>query len=827
MGWFDSDYEAIGSVAFNQIAQQRSHRDTYFGDLVLAKARTGETTADLIRNEIFELSTAKLRRYKKKGEDYPQFAANLVFYEAIDDAEILAMLRQDTPVDTILSLSYSITSMHNKALAQFTYVGGPYFLSGTTTGGLPYIGIADSRAPDRYILRECGNFECHMYSINLQYKMADDDDTVDENKVYDTGIPADYDEYEGAPINQPKGMFIKYMYQGKTYYYYSEATKWNQLSDGAQTSRGAEGIMPVVSLQDHGNWEHPYYLIDKDDRPADYEALLKPRIIMFKKFGLDFIEMSEQVFEPEPIPEFGSSDWNRDYARIYDDNKKDCRMGRASKDQEKFCNDYATEQAYHDDLAESQKKMKDNLDNVTDVHFGFFTAASKLDEPNVTALLFTLKPLMGNMNRIDAPFNFNNLTIGSGSGGKEYAFFFKIEAGSLIIDYYFKDYTFVRRIGTVRDEYDVADGITSVRKRKSSWSIIEGSAAENVNVYSGDPIISNGVDGEYFGWKIEDPTQNDSPADPEYLNSEYDEYYRGGLSDSTMLELRVQDKPDSAGNPTYLEMRFFNMSSTHTVDVKHDGEHGTSQEVIVQGSLVGITEYMVNFDGDYSDVIVFPLSYEGMMEVPIFRRERLVRESSGLIIDGIAVTEVKWYQKGFFKIVMFVVAVAISWLTAGASFTMAALITAVGEALVATAIGAILQAVLAAIDSPFLAAIVTVVALVMFGNVDFTSFADMAMLMVEATGTYIQKHFANEMLSLQEEYEAFKEEVSDKKKEMDELEERFGLNKHSDKDLILWLATLPPVEDAGDYFARTLNTDLNDIDIYAKMNSELKLTDKV
>ena len=129
-----------------------------------------------------------------------------------------------------------------------------------------------------------------------------------------------------------------------------------------------------------------------------------------------------------------------------------------------------------------------------------------------------------------------------------------------------------------------------------------------------------------------EPTEfnNAENGDP----SDYDESDGYAVPEITCMELRVQDRPDpTTGAPRYMEMRIYGIIARHTVNVMRDGEHGKSKSVSVVGGLTGIYT-----DDEYSDVVVFPIIYEAAREVPFFRRERFLRESVIIIIDGVYVT---------------------------------------------------------------------------------------------------------------------------------------------------------------------------------------------
>jgi len=811
MGLFSSKYKAQGSVSISQLADQRTHDDTYIGELVVANTKTGENIADNVRTEIFEGSTGHMRRYKKEGDKYGEFDAEIQLTEDYDiDIIFDVMLEDGIDPDVITEFEAGEIDTYYKSIGSISGVGGLRMNGGQvntgTPGELDYIYFFEDGRPEPYVTSEVEGPTGH-----IVFQVSDGvyipevppipgpaaPEVLPSDTTYDTGLCfGSYNETQlpgnTCPDEDPIGFAAQYEIGGNTYIYYTEDPRLAVADTGLLF--GFES-MPVVAIQDNGNNEQPYYEIPQWlDPPTntilnpDYTTLLKPRKRTTDKISVDFEKVSKSVFDPDPIPAFGSYEWNMNFGKVY-------------KDDDELQIEYPTELDYYNSLVTDYTDMQSNIRNITDVHLGLFASVKKLDESNIVALLHTLKPLMGNINQVTNPSYNSFLTRGS-APTKDYTF--KMRAGTLKIDYKIGDYSYIRRQGIVQPDYDL---VPKLKKKKGKSRVLQ-SDIDNIEIYmtDGDPII-----------EIMKPSTD---IEASWAGDEND--YTGGHGwgrdpIDTFLELQVQDEADALGNPTYLEMRFWNMTAKHIVDVKRDGKYGRSFTVTVSGDLKDID------DDDYSDVVVFPLSEDGVFEVPIFKRERLVRESLCIIIDGIAVTKVKWYQRGIFKVIMFIVAVIISFLIKDPTFSLVKLVAAIQTAIVATIIGAILQQLLLMIDSPILAAIVAVIAAVLLGNVDFTSFVDVAMLAVEATGTYLQKHFANKMLSLQEEYDAFKKEVNLKRKEMEALEERFGLNKHSDKDWILWLATLPPIEEANDFFARTLNTNLNELNLDSKIIRESKL----
>ena len=286
--------------------------------------------------------------------------------------------------------------------------------------------------------------------------------------------------------------------------------------------------------------------------------------------------------------------------------------------------------------------------------------------------------------------------------------------------------------------------------------------------------------------------------------------FAGGLSGSGMIAIAVISEPTPAGNPTYEFMEVYSPYAVHHIDVIHDGEHGTSQNVDVRGGLKGIN------DDDYSDVLMYPMTKNAIKYTPMFKRERLLRESMILVIDGIQVVEVKWYQKGIFQVLFMVVAAVVGCLLTACT-TVALLIagntaawTALGTYVLTTVAAAlVMKTVLSMIDNPLLAALMVVAGAILFGSIDTTNMMQMATLAVEATGTYVQKKAIQDMLKLKEEMKEFRRMANKKMRELDNKLEEAGVSLDVQDNFALNKMTMPPPGEAPeDFFERVLNRDL-------------------
>jgi len=635
------------------------------------------------------------------------------------------------------------------------------------------------------------------------------------------------------------GIFTaKYVYPGSTSYTDSE-------------------LYPIVSFQDNANLgagrEQPYETLPHDD--LQYKSRKKT----LKRLGMDFKETSRQIFSW--IPALGSMEWNvtygnqwkktpslqsrfateflywedmqldinipamntpewNDYSRVWKSKKKECAKKAADSSYElldgdqDFCNDYPTEQSYHDSLVSDKLEAGKSVRNITDVHFGLFATAKTLKEANIAALYYTLAPILKhltmskntieeNTNGVSASeaaallYDPNNPGPGStdptapnydptlvdytkdptGLNSTVYtgkSFTMSILTGSFSIKYQIGDWSMCRRYG-VADVIRYPPGLKNAKYKHTFREIFE----------TGAP-----------GWGAAG-SRDSSFADT-----------RAPVNTSgTCLELRVQDRPDASGRARYLEMRLYNPMAEHFVDVIRDGEHGKAGNVKIAGGLKGFYSVYNANDKDtrpYSDVLMFPISVDSVDQVPLFRRERLVRECAIVRVGVIGIEKLKWYQTGVFKIVMIIVSLVIAY------FYPPAGMAGIQAALAAAAVMTVLYVASEVIDNPILLAIISIAAIA-YGGYSEGLFNINTAMMVEAAAVVVQTKIAMDMIALQEEMAEFRKMVNKKQEEYDKMKEEVGMNEFN-AEWMLYIAGLTPHEEPEEFFERTLATELPDIE---------------
>lgn len=788
MGLFSSDYEAYAGLATNQLLKQRSHEDTRIKEILLYNMRSGDSLADSIRDDILKGNTYAMHSFYRWGKKYNWI--NEIIYDIDDkEQEYYYLVSLDRAIDSFETYHLGTIAIGNQSYSDmsanldFGMLNHEY--NGSTYIGYITIGGSRLHVSDVYTT---GN--------NTIGVTATDGVTVLD---YDTGYQA------GSDANKDKyGFFAVYKYAGISYYYFSDNSAFSD--DATGTSHDYE-FTPVVSLKDNWSESLPYYQWPKDS--DEY----KQRKKLLRKLNIDFEDISKEILDPGEIPDVGTSLWHRSY-------------GKQWRDDESLQQEFPTEQEYHDDLVKDHKEMKDNVDKITDAHIGLFAMPKFLDEASIIAMYYSLYPIImlggrgtKQKNNRHPSEHWKSIVVYR----KYPAYYVELKSGSFYVNLSFYDASICRRKGIVRNKFDVDGEPPRRKRRKQSYYIYTRQCAGDKNGtiineegYGGDendPVVQN-IYGDVID--VEELKKvNDDDNIGECRMKIAEEYYNmKGWCGASLLELRFQDKPLPDGSPSYLEMRISGLMMFHKVSVREDSEYGKS---FTETVVANICNHDGTIKGDtLTDAVMIPLTWYGIKKTPIFLRDRLLRESLICSVQSITVQEIKWYQRGIFKVIFIIVSIAISWFTGG--MTLASLMTAIATTLVNMAISLIFNIVAKMLKSPILIALFQVFMGFAFGGFSFSSLSDVLATSVEATGTFLQQSLAQKMQALENEREAWKHTVIEKQKELEELEKEYGLNRYNDRDYILYLASLPPAEYADDFMSRSLNTDLCRIDLGAALD---------
>lgn len=128
--------------------------------------------------------------------------------------------------------------------------------------------------------------------------------------------------------------------------------------------------------------------------------------------------------------------------------------------------------------------------------------------------------------------------------------------------------------------------------------------------------------------------------------------------------------------------------------------HGLGHvNLVYRGKGVGTTPAMVTADEDENNFI-FPLNVNIANQMGVWHRSLMFNDASLMVINTYEVTKVKWYERGWFKIVLYIVAIVVAIWTA--QYWLIGLVTA-AEAGVMAVILYLLEAVLVSMAINFAA----------------------------------------------------------------------------------------------------------------------------
>ena len=536
---------------------------------------------------------------------------------------------------------------------------------------------------------------------------------------------------------------------------------------------------PAVSLKDNWNNERPYYTLPKTDNRY------KRREELLDVFGIDFEKFSRQIFATSRIPAVGTSDWNKSYGKEW----------KRSKDLQ---SKYPTENAYRDFLVRQNNEGRDSAKYFSDVHVGVFVSPKTLDWANVFAFKQVIQDLVPQIP------NGTVLPEGRYSLKKVNV---DISSGSLRMSHRIAWVKYGRVSGNMANYRPVVAGGTRVNlkwtpKKRARWivnpSVRVDPVEEQDNIYGNNGRNKLGGFGGLFN-----------------------EYNGIGI-----IAVAVRAKMDD-GSEGYEYIELHGPKCKHHIDTYHDPDNGRSASLSVNGSLRGFN------DSNYSDLILFPITENAIKATPIFKRERLLRETMMVVIASIQVTEIEWWQKGIFKVLLAVVGAVVgclisaclgsagfSALLAGSSAAWSALAIYVLKTVI---ISMVVSAVLSQIGSPILAAIfVFFMPMVLAGGLP-ANLLEMSVHLIEATNTYLQKKMTQEAIEMQEKMEELQRIINKKKEEMERLEKEAGMRTDVIKNYSLArMLETPPGEYPEAFFDRTLNRDLGIIQTRPDLDGTLE-----
>ena len=209
-------------------------------------------------------------------------------------------------------------------------------------------------------------------------------------------------------------------------------------------------------------------------------------------------------------------------------------------------------------------------------------------------------------------------------------------------------------------------------------------------------------------------------------------------------------------------------------------------------------------DENYQDLCYFPIGRESTKEVPIFQRERLLRETVQLSIYSVKIVKLKWYQSRWFSIVIFIVAILFSWVTSGQSLVIF-MQTMIIQTAIGLAISIVVKVLAQFINNPFIIAIAAVIVAVVTGYADMANLMKLANIAMDVTNTAIKEIMAIKMKELKEEMEEFSQMANDFQEELDKMMEEVGLMRIDAWEYLKRMLVVPDAEMPKHLIERTIS----------------------
>lgn len=226
--------------------------------------------------------------------------------------------------------------------------------------------------------------------------------------------------------------------------------------------------------------------------------------------------------------------------------------------------------------------------------------------------------------------------------------------------------------------------------------------------------------------------------------------------------------------------------------------------------------------GDYGQVanleyhpenLLIPLDKSLLTGVTLRKREELIGRSMHLVFNSVVLTKVKWYQRGIFKVFVFVIAIALTIISQGGFAAVAAKIAAIASAGAIAILTAIIEAVILSVviakvgqflmeklGAKFLILLVVLTAAVaMYGGYTNASWAQNLGKVTTGLISGGEKQMKKDFNELQDIAEEFMFDMEKRNKELEEV--RDSLEPSIRLSPFVFLG-----ESASDYYNRTLKS---------------------
>lgn len=269
-------------------------------------------------------------------------------------------------------------------------------------------------------------------------------------------------------------------------------------------------------------------------------------------------------------------------------------------------------------------------------------------------------------------------------------------------------------------------------------------------------------------------------------------------------------------------------SNYYLTYVKRTGENEYTsisiQRLVTQTYMHG---KVINLDSSDSNLTI-PIDYAVINEMEFKDSEIIFNRSLNITVSHLKTVKEKWYETGFFKIVMAVVSIAMNVIIPGSGITLQAIMAAAVTTIligfvVNIAIGILIKlAISLGISVEFIATLAAIIALAAaaFGNgkFDFSKISNAKELMkaLNTTLDSYQRSIQETIINLQKEMDLFSKYMEDKTKKLKETQEMLNTG-FIKPDLELLTA---PISNTGniylgeapeDFYTRTTNISVTEI----------------
>lgn len=245
-------------------------------------------------------------------------------------------------------------------------------------------------------------------------------------------------------------------------------------------------------------------------------------------------------------------------------------------------------------------------------------------------------------------------------------------------------------------------------------------------------------------------------------------------------------------SPIYVNRHYFRQQVTATTYREYFVDALSIQQDLATG-------HTVSASGD-SDNLVIPVDVQTVNKRMLRHKHWLLSKAMSLVVTTVKVVKIKWIQRGIFKVIMFVIAVIISFFTGGAGMVWyLALLQAIAYAVVIQVVITVISKLLTAlgIDASIVAVIIAVIAIAVgsYANAAKTTVAGLNAVQIMQISNVAfgvsSQHIQIAMKQAIKAFETFKDMMEDKLDSIEEQRKLLGLEDGGTIDVYTLLSDQP------------------------------------